>query len=57
MYHLFAGWRYYPSGGLRDLIGSYETMEEAREVIKANNWDWWHIADSDMDEIDWGSST
>ena len=43
-YALFAGDHYYPSGGMNDCIGRYETIELARE---ANNgaWDWFQIVD------------
>ncbi len=48
-YLLFAGAHYYPHGGVRDLKGDFDTIEEAEDhVIKTNNqtaedswgWDW-----------------
>lgn len=44
-YMLFAGWDYYPSGGMRDFVGSYDTFDEAREDALGMTGDWWHILD------------
>lgn len=63
MYKVFAGSNYYPSGGYRDFIKSYETEEVALKSItkKNNNWiieggenkysneyDWFQIVHNDV---------
>jgi hypothetical protein len=52
MFHLFAGDRYNPSGGVGDLKGTYGTLDEAVEaatvVAKDPSYDWWHITDRDL---------
>lgn len=48
------GERYYPSGGVDDLVGSYETLEEAVTVAKATKCDWWHITDSSLEVVESG---
>lgn len=40
-YALFAGDTYYPRGGMNDLIGRYETIEEAKAVV--DNFEWYQI--------------
>jgi hypothetical protein len=46
-YLLFAGENYYPSGGIRDFIGDYQSMEMTIEALgevrKAN---WFNIMDT-----------
>jgi hypothetical protein len=46
---LFAGATHYPCGGMEDLVGRYETIEEAKEALEASkNWcshDWYQIVD------------
>lgn len=48
---LFAGFTYYPRGGMQDLHDTYETEEEARTAGKAlvdsHNADWYHISDTE----------
>lgn len=48
-YMLFAGDTYYPSGGFFDLVGDYDTVEEARE--KGAKYDWYQVVDSITFEI------
>jgi len=45
-YFLFAGWDYYPSGGLEDLMGSFDSPEEAKGEARAK-YDWAEIATID----------
>jgi hypothetical protein len=42
---LFAGDVYYPSGGWDDFQGSFDTVDEAKAYLKAqnHNHDWWQI--------------
>lgn len=40
-FHLFAGYDYYPGGGLNDYRGSFETLEAAQAT--ENYGDWAHI--------------
>lgn len=39
---VFSGWDYYPSGGYNDLVGRFETFQEACNalavVMKQNDW-------------------
>ena len=53
MYFLFAGDNYYPVGGMEDLVGTFPTIEAAREAAEAGEfirtdygrkYDWYHIA-------------
>lgn len=57
-YLLFAGDHYYPSGGIEDYMGDYDTVEEA-EIAGSNKYpktlyhplgkfqyDWWQVVDS-----------
>jgi hypothetical protein len=43
-YALFAGYNYYPSGGMCDLIGRFDTIDEARMARKDS--DWYQIVDT-----------
>jgi hypothetical protein len=65
-YLLFAGDNYYPSGGLDDLRGDFDTLEEAKLAAlltagpdRANRWRdrWWSIVEhATMEEIESGDS-
>ena len=53
MYFLFAGENYYPAGGMSDLVGTFDTFEDARAAVEspavdedgyAPRYDWYHIA-------------
>jgi len=57
---LFAGYDYYPCGGVDDMIGSFETEEGAR--VRAGkgcdpdseyciSFDWYHILDTATGEV------
>lgn len=57
-YLLFAGESYYAKGGFNDFRGSYDTHEEAAQVLVDNfegpasgTWDWWHVIDSSTLEV------
>jgi hypothetical protein len=58
-YHLFAG-SYYPSGGMGDHQGCFDTEEEAMNKLRKlqEEWfkpDWWHIAIADGNgNLIWG---
>jgi len=43
--------KYYPLGGISDLIGSFDTIEEAREAVKEDSSDFWDIYDRIEGEI------
>ena len=50
-YALFAGLRYYPVGGIRDLIDFFDTEEAAvKHFIEGQGglygWDWGQVVDS-----------
>jgi hypothetical protein len=61
-YYLFAGSTYYAAGGANDFIKSSDDLEHlleyARELLqgledtKWNQYDWYHIADENMQIID-----
>lgn len=51
-YLLFAGHNYYPAGGTNDLVGAFDTYEQAVERGQAGDatfaspFDWWHVFDT-----------
>lgn len=51
---LFSGDYYYPQGGMRDFIESFDTKEEAKELylkIKTEwSYQWYHIFDLETGE-------
>lgn len=52
-YIVFAGHDHYPSGGMGDVRGSFDTLEECRVVTDKKSrfghryYDWHHIVDRD----------
>ena len=52
-YLLFAGDVYYPLGGMNDLFGDFDSMDEAVAKMQATNddHDWWHVYDTVGREI------
>jgi len=42
IYFLFAGDYYYPDGGMRDLRGTFDSIDAA--MARAARFNWWHIA-------------
>lgn len=60
-YWLFGGDTYYASGGFHDFRGSFDTIEHATDDAKTRPSDvehpkrgpieWWHIFDSEAEEI------
>jgi hypothetical protein len=45
-YLLFAGPNYYPSGGVDDLIGDFDTLVLVAKQIRDIRPDWWNILDT-----------
>ena len=50
---LFAGKTFHPKGGIADLLGSYDTLRDALQIVCDNNCFepphthmWWHIYDA-----------
>lgn len=47
---LFAGYTFYPSGGIDDLVGMFSTKEEAEEFYlktkEQKRFDWYHVFDT-----------
>lgn len=43
---LFSGNNYYPSGGMNDFYGSFNTIEECEVKIKMSCNDWFHVYDT-----------
>ena len=63
-YILFAGSDYYPSGGVDDLVGGFETLGEAMaagkklidDKVKVNNdyVDWWNVLETEsLQKVAW----
>jgi hypothetical protein len=51
-YALFFIESYYPIGGLGDLKGFYDTIEEARAAVtEESRYDWYELADTDTWEV------
>jgi len=50
-YILFGYDHYYPAGGLNDIAGSFDTLEEAREAAKKDTSDIKEIVDRDTWEV------
>jgi hypothetical protein len=47
MFHLFAGYEYYPSGGMADYLGVYPSLADAQTAALAEGefkWHWAHVA-------------
>ena len=44
-YLVFGYDRYYPNGGMSDCIGSFDTIEEAKNAVREDNPDFWDIYD------------
>lgn len=44
---LFAGYNYYPSGGMNDFRGhiSLSELHEKLDELKSEGYDWWHTSD------------
>jgi len=42
----FEGTAYYPSGGLRDLVGTFDSLTAAIRIGPASNVDWCHVAEA-----------
>lgn len=54
-YLLFSGDYYYPSGGMEDFVMSFETLDAAKEYVKASHESlmWHHVADRETLKIVW----
>lgn len=50
-YMLFAGSEYYPSGGMDDLKGTFDTVEEATAEGYAKRYDWFHVVDRETLDV------
>lgn len=56
-YILFQCDTYYPNGGLSDITGSFDTMEEAVEYAEKNPYECNGIVDRDTwEEYDWNEA-
>ncbi len=42
---LFAGETYYPSGGMSDYRGAFDSIEEAKAALDREDWEWGQIAE------------
>ena len=54
-YLLFAGYDYYPSGGMDDFKNDFDTIDEAIQYAKANKDDWQHIYDQQERKEVWNN--
>ncbi len=58
-YLAFAGWIYYPDEGIKDLVGDFDSIEEATDAIKIKLKPdlevgvWGHIWDSETRSTVW----
>lgn len=50
-YFVFAGERYYPSGGWNDFVNSFSSLEVAKEAALATKEDWAHVVDSETGRV------
>lgn len=59
-YLLFAGMNYYPSGGMGDFQGDFDSVDEAIDFFHKRNegsknwgWEWYSVVQhSDLNEVD-----
>ena len=56
MFYLFAGYNYYPEGGVFDFQGYSPTLEDAKLWLAGlhdlnRNFDWWHITNEKMEIV------
>lgn len=49
-YWMFAGDFYYPSGGMLDFKGSYDSLDEAKSEMKFAV-DWYHVFDTENKQV------
>lgn len=45
-YLVFSGYFRDPTGGWDDYVGTFDTLDECRDVIKNADDQWWHIVDT-----------
>jgi hypothetical protein len=45
-YIVFAGDIYYPSRGVNDLRGTFESMQEAMDYLLRSHYEWYQIVDT-----------
>ncbi len=50
-YFLFYGEDYYPCGGIRDLKGSFPSVEDAIKSCEDETFDWAHITDKNFEVV------
>lgn len=48
---LFAGDDYYASGGWKDFVDRYDTLDEARNAGIRDGCDWWHVVNIESGQI------
>ena len=60
-YWLFAGHNYYPSGGMEDFVGDFDSQKDAKHSvlpeIKRSAYHWAHVYDTETREIVWKEFT
>lgn len=60
-YWLFAGHNYYPSGGMEDFVGDFDSLKDAKHSvlpeIKRSAYHWAHVFDTETREIVWKEFT
>lgn len=44
-YLLFAGYRYYPQGGMDDLVQDFDTYDELEEYVEGMDEEWYNVLD------------
>lgn len=60
-YMLFAGMKYYPGGGMADLLGCLDSLDDAKRFFEERNQsdinDWAHVFDAVEEKIVWDYSS
>lgn len=64
-YLLFVGDKYYPSGGMKDFKGDFDSLNEAQRIFRSkkeeycyrSGYSWYHILDQETRKICSGSDS
>ena len=52
MFYLFAGYDYYPCGGVDDFKAQSAVIQDLLDKTVGQSEDWWHIADENMNIVE-----
>jgi len=48
---IFAGENYYPSGGMNDFVGEFDTISQCIIRLSKRRADWWNILDTQTKQV------